>query len=394
MRRHLLAILTVLLVAGASAALWVALFGAPRAEAPTPGVAREEIAVDFGDFRARGQITYPDDRRGPFPTVILIAGSGPADMDVTIAGPDGRPGMRLFRDISDSLTRQGYATVRYNKRYVRSATDHPGEAEYDRRVTPQQLSADFARVYALAGAHPRIDPSRIVVYGWSEGATVAVRAAHDHPAIAGLILHAPPAGTYRDLYRYQMLELGLPFLRAVVDADRDGALTVAEIAGARQGTIGVSLRPLLSSLVETPRFGRARVVRAADLDRDGRLDIAAEISPPLAALADQWDNALTADGLWAYTTSAQPPPITERILAYKGPILILHGEHDGNVPPADARRIAGVLGAAGHRDHTLHLYPGLGHTLGRVADSYRDDYPPIEPGVIRDIVAWLDGRFR
>ncbi len=43
---------------------------------------------------------------------------------------------------------------------------------------------------------------------------IATGAALAPPEIAGLILHAPLAGTYQDLARYQWLELGLSLICA------------------------------------------------------------------------------------------------------------------------------------------------------------------------------------
>jgi uncharacterized protein len=394
MRRHFLAALTIAVVFITGFTSWRLLIpDRYLPEVPTPGVAREDFTVDFGNFRARAQLTYPEAATAPLPVVILVAGSGPADLDVSIAGQDGKVSHRLFHDISDALTFRGYATVRYNKRLVKSATDHPSEEEYEQRVTPKQLQSDLERVYATIRAHPRIDPSRIIVYGWSEGALFATGVALDHPEIAGVILHAPFAGTYKEGSRYQLLDLGVSFLRDEVDADRDGYLNEGEISAAWRRDVGVSLQPLHAVLTESS-WGRTRIRRALDRDGDGLLNIADEVSLPLIAYFAGWDERLEEEGLAAYTTTAQPPPISLRLSGYTGPILLLHGEHDGSVPPTDTRLIAATLTTAHHQDVTTRLYPGLGHTLGPTAHQYRDLYTPISPEALREIADWLDQRYR
>ncbi len=120
---------------------------------------REDFVVDFGDFRAMAQLTDPESGVAPFPVVLLVAGSGPADLDATISGLDGKPSSRLLRDSSDVLTRQGYATMRYNKHYVKRATDHPDEGDYAGKVSPRQLQSDFERVYVTIRADSQLDPS-------------------------------------------------------------------------------------------------------------------------------------------------------------------------------------------------------------------------------------------
>src|SRR5678815_2443292 len=105
MHRHVLAAITIALLVLSSVVSWRFFFpGNSLHEGATPGIAREDFTVDFGDFRARAQLTYPEAGAAPFPLVILVAGSGPADLDVTIAGQDGQVSSRLFRDISDYLT--------------------------------------------------------------------------------------------------------------------------------------------------------------------------------------------------------------------------------------------------------------------------------------------------
>jgi dienelactone hydrolase len=395
MRRHILAALTIAWVVFTGGVSWRLLIPSEYPQpAPTPGVAREDFTVDFGDFRARAQLTYPVDATTPLPAVFLVAGTGPADMDVTIAWQDGKFSHRLFRDISDSLTLRGYATVRYNKRYVKSATDHPSEEEYPHRVTPQQLQADLDRVYAIISTHPRIDRSRIILYGWSEGALIATGMALDHPEVAGVILHAPLSGTYKESSHFQLFELGQSFLHDEVDADRDGYLTEGEISAAWRRDVAVSLQPLLAILTESSWTGRTRVHRGLDWDSDGRLNIATEISRPLAMHVANWDAQSAEAGLAAYTTTGQPPPIRERLPGYARPLLLLHDENDGSVPATETHLLAARLAEAQHQDYTVRLYPGLGHILGPSTNLYSDIYAPITPDVLREIGDWLDQHYR
>lgn len=394
MQQHLKALFVLTLLLGSSIVAWQLLIPV-RADSypPTPDVLRQGFTVQFDDFQAQGEITYPVGSAAPYPVVIMIAGSGPADMDVSIPDASGQLSMRLFRDISDALTRQGYATARYNKRHVRSATDHPDEREYPRQVTPQQLQGDFDQVFALVAAQPQIDRSRVAVYGWSEGTMIATQAALDHPEIAALVLHAPLSGTYRDVDYYQLVTLGVPFLREVVDVNRDGALTIAELTQVSRDEISMSLQGLLALLVDDPWFARPRLPRTLDIDQNGKLDLTTELSPALALYFSSWDDRYRAGGLGAYTTNAQPPPLLERLPCYPGPVLLLHGEADGNIPATDSRQLAAALIVA-QRAPTLRLYPSLGHTLGQADGPYRDTYAPIRPEVLRDLGGWLDEQLR
>ena len=56
----------------------------PLATPLSEAVERVPLTIDFGDFEAAAELTYPATGEGPFPAVVLIPGSGPYDMDFTI----------------------------------------------------------------------------------------------------------------------------------------------------------------------------------------------------------------------------------------------------------------------------------------------------------------------
>lgn len=106
MRRHLNASIVLAAVIIVGAVGWqLDILARAEIEPPTAGVVRQDFVVQFADFQARGQFTFPEGGTPPYPTVILVAGSGPADMDASLAGADGKLQTRLLRDISDTLTR-------------------------------------------------------------------------------------------------------------------------------------------------------------------------------------------------------------------------------------------------------------------------------------------------
>ena len=349
-------------------------------------IGREDFTIDFGDFQARAQLTYPARGRGPFPTVLLVPGGGPAAAIETVHTSAGDLHVGYYSAIADHLTRAGYATVRYNKRYVQSPTDHPSNEEYDRRVTATDLVADADRVYAMTRANPRVDRTRVILYGASEGGIVATRLATMHPEVAGLVLHGTPASTLREVARYVDFDVFLPYLHAAVDCDRDGRLTSAEIVAAYYGDSGEVPRGLLAWLLEPePIRPRSRIDEAFDRDGDGALDIETEIAPVLTR------NLLLFDlRRWG---RRELPTVVPHIRRYRGPVLILQGEQDDVVRPSDAAWIDATLAAAGHPDHTLRLYPGYGHSLGPADSPFFDYRLPMAPEPLADLVAWLEGRY-
>lgn len=146
------------------------------------GVRVQPLAVTSPLGPLQGVLTLPAGK-GPFPAVLLVAGSGPQDRDETI-GPN-----KPFRDIAQRLALDGIASLRYDKRtYVYGARMAGQATTVDDEVTDDALTA----LHALGG-QPQIDPRRMFVLGHSLGALMAPRIGERDPHLAGLILLAAPA---------------------------------------------------------------------------------------------------------------------------------------------------------------------------------------------------------
>lgn len=133
-------------------------------------IAREALTIDFGDFQSKAELTFPANGKGPFPTVILIPGSGPEDMNASVYAYSEaslqHPVLlsHIFRDIAEYLSARGVAVLRYNKHYVSgSFADYyiyaSGGAGWlgtlPRTLAGLLLSgAAFAATFALGDARP------------------------------------------------------------------------------------------------------------------------------------------------------------------------------------------------------------------------------------------------
>ena len=129
-----------------------------------------------------GTLTLPKGE-GPFPAVLLIAGSGPQDRDESLASH------RPFLLIADSLTRKGIAVLRYDKRGVGKSTGNLDAA------TTMDLAADAKAALAFLKSRKEIDGSRIGLIGHSEGAIIAPYLAGHSSDVKWLVLLAAPATT-------------------------------------------------------------------------------------------------------------------------------------------------------------------------------------------------------
>ncbi|QEE24114.1 alpha/beta fold hydrolase [Rhodanobacter glycinis] len=166
-------------------------------ESAIPGAVSKALPVPTPLGALPGTLTLPEGK-GPFPAVLLVAGSGPHDEDETV-GPN-----KPFRDLAAGLAKAGIATLRYDKRtYVYGAQMAGKSITVDDEVTDDALAA--ARLLAR---QPGIDPHRVFVLGHSLGALMAPRIGQRDPHLAGLILLGAPASFGLDTLVRQMRYIG------------------------------------------------------------------------------------------------------------------------------------------------------------------------------------------
>ncbi|WP_405162809.1 alpha/beta hydrolase [Nocardia sp. NBC_01499] len=343
-----------------------------------PAVEHEGFSFQFGDFTATGQLDYPAGARNA-PVVVLIPGSSPEDLNADV-GPS-----HIFLDISNDLTRRGYAVMRYNKRYVRG----PGDVDYESYGTKLDLNGmrdDAERVLRAAEQDSHVDPRRVFLYGWSEGSTVAAALATTHRELAGTIFQAPVTVPWRVVFGYQTEFVELPYLQRYAV---NGKLRPDELRRAYSGDGGLVARSALIYACVNAAGGDFTANPDYDLDHDGMLDIDLELRPGAEAFLDHW---LAGNSI--YAAGRALPTVTEQARELSGPVLVLQGTEDANVPPAGATALDAALTLAGNRDHTLRVFPGLGHSLGLAPDVVRDNFEPIDPSALDAIGQWLDAHVR
>ncbi len=369
-------------------------FLAAFANAQSPPVQSETFTVDFGDFQSQAELTHPTSE-APLPTVILIHGSSPMDMDATVYafGPNGPEKLSsIFKTISDELTSAGFAVLRYNKHYVTG----PDEADYDKfynSLDLQQMLADAEAVLEVAKQNSTVDEEHIYLYGWSEGSTVAAALVAQHPELAGLILQTPVTQPWRDVFSYQTLEVGMPYLRSFA---KDGKITTQTLQAALAGSGGLVAKSIVYTLADPTFFqtGELKINSQFDTNADGVIDLETEATPEI--LLANLDTTLQQGPLAIYAPNRALPSTTKQAEAGKLelPALMLQGTNDANVPPEGAETLAEALRAAGNTDVTLKMYEGLGHSLGKVSSAIEDNFQAMAEAPLQDVVTWLEAQKR
>jgi dienelactone hydrolase len=152
-------------------------------------------------IRIAGTLTYPKDK-GPFPTVVLIQGSGNTNRD----GTDNEIHRPLF-EIADYLTRHGMAVLRCDKRGV-------GESEgvLDFNTTLEDLASDVKASIYFLNNNPITDINNLGLIGHSKGGLVAAKVAEDLPStISFIVLLASPGIKHGEIVIQQLEDIPKAF---------------------------------------------------------------------------------------------------------------------------------------------------------------------------------------
>jgi dienelactone hydrolase len=275
---------------------------------------------------------------GPFPAVVLVAGSGPNDRDETI-GPNAP-----LRDLAHGLASSGIAVLRYDKR---TRVHGAGMAALAGITVQEEVIDDAVAAVDLLRAAPGVDPDRVFVAGHSLGGYLAPRIAAAAPGrVAGIAILE---GSISPLHR--LVEVQVAYL-----ASGDGGAD-----------------PQAQAMLEALPAQVARV-ESADLSP---ATPASEL--PLGIPAAYW-----------LDLRGYEPATVARALGV--PILLVQGGRDYQVPSSELARwreaLAGVAGI------TTREHPGLNHLL-MAGDGPSRPAEYAVPGhvaadVVADLAAWVN----
>ncbi len=140
---------------------------------------------------------------GPFPAVVMVAGSGPTDRDWTsplLPGPNGSA-----RLLAQALARAGFVSIRYDKR---ASGSHPPEywPTLVGKLSMQSHVDEFAGAVRTLANQSFVRRDQIFGLGNSEGTLHVLHYQTQHPAVslAGLVLIAPPGRPVGEVARSQL----------------------------------------------------------------------------------------------------------------------------------------------------------------------------------------------
>jgi len=137
---------------------------------------QREFHITVDSFKIAGQLYLPDSGEAPFPAVILCHGvpSGGA--------PD--PSDRGYPALAEIMLEHGYAAVIFNFRGAGMSQGNFNVAGWFR---------DLQAIIGFTGGLPEVQPHRIVLVGFSAGASVSVFTAANDKRVRAVAACACPA---------------------------------------------------------------------------------------------------------------------------------------------------------------------------------------------------------
>ncbi|WP_308468553.1 alpha/beta hydrolase family protein [Rathayibacter soli] len=153
-------------------------------------VSSVEVTWQLDGISMEGTLVRPDGA-GPFPTVVLVAGSGPTDRDWCSPLLPGNNGSgRLF---ADAFARAGIASLRYDKR---ASGPHAREnvPKLIGKVSMRSHLDELVAAVDVLSQWDFVDSARIAGLGNSEGTLHVLHYATSIQAVpfVGVVLAAPP----------------------------------------------------------------------------------------------------------------------------------------------------------------------------------------------------------
>lgn len=162
----------------------------------------EEPVMLIGADTIRGKLMLPNGDTTSCPVALIIAGSGPTDMDGnTVSGGISQKNNSL-KQLAEGLAKAGIASLRYDKRGVASSTVSTGFQEKDLRFEHYvQDAARWVEFLKLRGGW-----TQIVVIGHSEGSLIGMLASQQQSAVDGFVSLAGAGKPAYQIIEEQLLQ--------------------------------------------------------------------------------------------------------------------------------------------------------------------------------------------
>ncbi len=278
-----------------------------------------------------GTLTYPKEG-DKFPAVVLISGSGAQNRDEEIFGH------KPFLVISDVLTKNGFAVLRFDDRGV-------GESEGDHSIaTTYDFAEDVKSAVKFLRSRQEINKDRIGLIGHSEGAMIAAIVASADDKISFVVLMAGP-GLPGDSILYLQTEL-------IYRAEGQSEEKINEILTGLREVYSIlksdSDESVIKELIR--KKYQEQFEKMSDEEKKQFGDLNTYIEMEIRITTSPWFREFL---------KFDPKPFLEKV---KCPVLAINGEKDLQVPSKqNLPAIKEALEKGGNKNFLIKELPSLNH---------------------------------
>lgn len=310
-----------------------------------------------------GTLTLPENGSN-FTAVILITGSGPQNRDEELLGH------KPFLVLSDYLTRNGIAVLRFDDRGTAKSTGNFSTA------TTQDFSRDVIAAVNYLMTRKEINHSKIGLIGHSEGGLIAPIVAAEDKDVAFIVLMAGP-GIPGDSILILQSEL-IQKAEGRPEDEIDKSLRINRkiysmiIKSKDDETLKNQLREEFNSEISQMTEDEKKQIGDPEI----------YINQQLRTLTSPW---------FKYFLTYNPVPTLEKV---KCPVLAINGEKDLQVPPKEnLSAIEMALKKGGNKNFETKMLPGLNHLFQTAKTGAVSEYTTIEetisPLALETMLNWI-----
>ena len=331
---------------------------------PYPYLTEDVVIYNYTDsVKLAGTLSVPHDK-SRYPIVILISGSGPQNRDEELLGH------KPFLIISDYLTRNGIAVLRFDDRGTAKSTgDFSSATSFD-------FSKDVEAAINYLKTRKDIDNTQIGLIGHSEGGIIAPMVASRSKDVAFIVLMAGTGVRGDELLLMQQEAIG-----------KVSGASSAELADMR------SINRQLFDIVLSNNNPDSLKSDLKRLMHQVINNIHDSLIPQGVSNDDFIEMTINQmDSPWMkYFIKHDPIDNLKRV---KCPVLAINGSNDLQVPSkVNLNAIQQALLNGGNTNVTINEIPGLNHLFQESTTGNPSEYAEIEqtvsPVALKIIADWI-----
>jgi len=328
----------------------------------------EEVVFYNGKIKLCGTLSIPD-RKKKNPAIVLISGSGAQTRDEEVFG------FPIFKIISDTLTKNGFAVLRYDDRGIGCSDGVLVKSNYD------DLVGDVISAINLLKGRKDIDANKIGLLGHSEGGIIA-----------------PITATKtRDVN----------FIINLAGSGDIGTKIIIEQSGKMSRLSGVSEEDIKRDSIMNVNVHNTIIHDTGwvNSEREYKKYLSDKLNEN-SALTDSvkektLENLNSAIDIWKQVwfksfLSTNPADYLEKLTI---PVLAIFAEKDTQVDALpNSQKVEAALKRAGNKNYKVMIIPNANHLFQVAGTGLPNEYVTLkkefEPSLLPTIVNWLSETVR